>query len=133
MLCFIWGNSLLSKEISGAISHFFADFMSGDGTVGEEGHYLVRKAAHLTEFAILGAVFLLLSGEYTKDSAKRALSSIIVGVCVPLIDETIQIFSNRGSALSDVWIDALGYAIGTLLTATVIFLVARKRNRENSS
>ncbi len=126
MLCFIWGNSLLSKEFSGELSHLVTDFISGEEGIGETGHYLVRKAAHLTEFAFLGAIFLLLSGEYTKDKAKRALSSMFVGFFVPLVDETVQLFSGRGAAISDIWIDVLGYVIGSGLTVLFIFLSAKR-------
>ena len=125
ILCFIWGNSMLSREVSGAISHFIADLFGGEQGATEEGHHLLRKLAHFTEFAALGAVFWLLSGEYTKDRAKRAISAAFVGIFVPLCDETIQIFSGRGPAITDVWIDAAGYLVGTVLTVLVLILTAR--------
>ncbi len=127
ILCFIWGNSMLNREVSGAISHFIADIFGGEQGATDEGHHLVRKLAHFTEFAALGAVFLLLSGEYTQDKAKRAFSAAFVGVFVPLSDETIQIFSGRGPALTDVWIDAAGYTAGALVTVLVIFLLSRRK------
>ena len=111
--------------MSGAISHFIADLFGGEQGATEEGHHLVRKLAHFSEFAALGAVFWLLSGEYTKDRAKRAISTAFVGVFVPLSDETIQIFSGRGPALADVWLDAAGYVVGTVLTVLVLILTAR--------
>ena len=131
ILCFIWGNSLLSREVSGAISHFVADIFGGDQGATEEGHHFVRKLAHFSEFAALGAVFLLLTGEYTSDRAKRAFSVAFVGAFVPLCDETIQIFSGRGPALADVWIDVAGYATGAILTVAVIILVSRVTSRRS--
>ena len=131
ILCFIWGNSLLSREVSGAISHFVADIFGGDQGATEEGHHFVRKLAHFSEFAALGAVFLLLTGEYTSDRVKRAFSAAFVGAFVPLCDETIQIFSGRGSALTDVWIDVAGYATGAILTVAVILLVLRVTSRRS--
>ena len=125
ILAFIWGNSMLSREASGAISHFIADVFGGEQGATEEGHHFVRKLAHFSEFAALGATFLLLSGEYTRDKIKRAFSAAFVGIFVPLADETIQIFSGRGPALSDVWIDAAGYAFGTLLTVAVLQIILR--------
>ena len=129
ILCFIWGNSMLSREASGAISHFIADIFGGEQGATEEGHHLLRKLAHFTEFAALGAVYWLLSGEFTKDRAKRAFSAAFVGIFVPLCDETIQIFSGRGPALTDVWIDAAGYVSGTVLTVLAVFLLSRRKAR----
>lgn len=113
--------------MSGAISHFIADLFGGEQGATEEGHHLVRKLAHFSEFAALGAVFWLLSGEYTKDRAKRAISAAFVGIFVPLSDETIQIFSGRGPAITDVWIDAAGYATGAVLTALILFFRFRSK------
>ena len=129
ILCFIWGNSMLSREVSGEISHFIADLFGGEQGATEEGHHLVRKLAHFSEFAALGAVFWLLSGEYTKDRTKRAISASFVGVFVPLSDETIQIFSGRGPAITDVWIDAAGYATGAVLIALIAFFLLRRKAR----
>ena len=53
-LVFIWGNSLLPGEISGAISDFFKRilqclFEQGESEPSGLG-FLVRKMAHFTEF-----------------------------------------------------------------------------------
>ena len=132
ILAFIWGNSLLSREVSGAISHFIADILGGEQGATEEGHHFVRKLAHFSEFAALGAVYWLLSGEYTTDKVKRGSSSAFVGIFVPLADETIQIFSGRGPALTDVWIDAAGYLTGSILVVSAIFLASRRARKEDT-
>ena len=56
-LAFIWGNSLLPGEVSGA----FSDWVKGllqpilpEGLAPEGGGGLLRKVAHFTEFAALG-------------------------------------------------------------------------------
>ena len=130
ILAFIWGNSMLSREASGAISHLIADIFGGEQGATEEGHHFVRKMARFSEFAALGATFWLLSGEYTRDKLKRAFSSGFVGVFVPLFDETIQIFSGRGPALTDVWIDASGYAFGVAVTVVVLLFISRARAKQ---
>ena len=57
-LCFIWGNSLLSRESSSALSGRVAAWLRSIGIpVGE--HFL-RKLAHFTEFGILGCEITLL-------------------------------------------------------------------------
>ena len=56
---FIWSNSLLPGEISGAISGFVKDVVFAifgfDSGAEQAGHGLLRKLGHLTEFACLGA------------------------------------------------------------------------------
>ena len=57
VLLFIWGNSLLPANTSAAISGWLHKSLKtvfhGDGSGGDR---LLRKAAHFTEFALLGAV-----------------------------------------------------------------------------
>ncbi len=126
MLGFIWGNSMLSAEASGAISHFVASLIGiGDGPSADEGHHLLRKAAHFTEYAILGALSGLLFDSLSLDDMKKYVSAALIGFSVPLIDETIQIFSGRGPAIADIWIDIAGFALG----AAVSFLVIFKRQK----
>ena len=126
MLCIVWGNPMLSTEVSGSISHFIAAMLGGgSGSASDEGHFLLRKAAHFTEYAVLGVITALLFDSFKIDNAKQYLSAAVIGVSVPLIDETIQIFSDRGPALADVWIDISGFALG----AAVTFLVICKRRK----
>ena len=77
-LGFIWGNSILSREVSGAISHFVADIFGGEQGSTEEGHFLLRKAGHFIEFAFLGVIFQLFVREILKDVLSRALASSLV-------------------------------------------------------
>ena len=44
------------------------------------------------------------------------------------IDETIQIFSGRGSAVSDVWLDFSGAAAAILILALARALLSRRRS-----
>ncbi len=126
-ICFIWGNSMLSKEMSGAISQFIANILGGGADVGDEGHHLLRKLAHFSEFAALGALSCLFFGTLTNDIYRKYLSVTLTGLIVPLMDETIQIFSDRGYSLVDVWIDISGFVIGALITVLVLFLIAKFR------
>ncbi len=129
MLCFIWGNSMLSREMSGAISHFIADILGGEQGATEEGHFLLRKAAHFTEYLALGIITWLFFGTFTGDRFKLSVSCGLVGVLAPLIDETIQMFSDRGSALADVWIDISGFFVGFVAAALVIYIFEKAKKR----
>ena len=130
ILCFIWGNSMLSAEVSGAISRFVATILGGNREPSAEGHHLVRKLAHFCEFMSLGVVSVLLCREILQKKAERTLFCAFVGVFAPLTDETLQMFTGSGPSLVDVWIDIGGFASG-LLIATVVcaVIVARATNR----
>lgn len=125
VLCFIWGNSMLSKEMSHAISSLVASFIGGGSGTGDEGHHIVRKLAHFIEFTALGATGHLFFESLMPDKHKRYITLALIGVATPLIDETIQIFSGRGPALSDVWIDIAGYTLGALVVFAVLYVVSK--------
>ena len=131
ILCFIFGNSMLSKEVSGTISKLVAWILGGELGTTEEGHHLVRKLAHFTEYAALGVVGHLWLDCMMQDKYRTYLTVSLVGVATPLIDETIQIFSQRGPALADVWIDVGGYLLGVSVVLAVFF-ITRERQKKNS-
>ena len=59
LLLFIWGNSLMPGWISQTISDWLAGILLGTEPVGGEmaaGSGILRKLAHFTEFACLGAL-----------------------------------------------------------------------------
>ena len=68
---FIWGNSALPAQISGAISSFVRDIVSlllggGSGSDASFGDGILRKIAHFMEFACLGACLGWLHGMVNK-------------------------------------------------------------------
>lgn len=125
---FIWGNSLLPGSVSGAISGFVKDVLShiipGLSGGGSGGHGLLRKAAHFTEFACLGALLTWLLSMLGRPRALSLFGSFLVACC----DETIQRFvPNRGPAFKDVLIDTSGAAVGMLLLFAGYAYVKRRK------
>ena len=114
-LAFIWGNSLLPGEISGAFSDWVKGILAyllpmgpDDGTGGG----LLRKLAHFTEFACLGACLGWLHGMLQKGK----LRPFLWGVLAASVDETIQRFvPDRGPSIKDVCIDSAGVLTGIIL------------------
>ena len=114
-LALIWGNSMLtgvsSETVSGGLLAFLGRFLPV--LLTEAGHTLLRKAAHFSEFALLG---LLYCGRHRLVKGETPVHLMGFGLAVACIDETIQIFTpGRASSLIDVWIDASGFALGLLL------------------
>ena len=122
-LALIWGNSLLpgvsSEAVSGGVLAFLGQFLPM--LLTETGHTFLRKAAHFSEFALLG---LLYSGRHRLTKGETPAHLMLFGLTVACIDETIQIFTpERASSLIDVWIDASGFALGlvVIITAYTIY------------
>ena len=117
-LALIWGNSLLpaagSNAVSGSVLAFLGRFLPF--LLTEAGHTFLRKAAHFSEFALLG---LLYSGRHALARRETPPHLMLFGLTVACIDETIQIFTpERASSLIDVWIDASGFALGLVVIYT---------------
>lgn len=129
-LAFIWGNSLLSKDASLRLSEIVRGWLNLLTAAGEEEvvtSFGIRKAAHVTEFAVL-AVLLRLRLDRT---GKRGFFTTWgCAAAAGGIDETIQIFSQRGSQFTDVCIDACGALLGLLLLR--LFLRLRKGKKEKT-
>ena len=111
-LALIWGNSLLpgvsSEAVSGGVLAFLGRFLPM--LLTETGHTFLRKAAHFSEFALLG---LLFGGRHRLVKGDTPFHLMGFGLAVACIDETIQIFTpDRASSLIDVWIDTSGFALG---------------------
>ena len=90
-LVFIWGNSLVSRELSGKISDDILFFLNaaaekvglgpdaftymtdedGDGVAEQPTSHLIRKAAHVTEYAVFAALLFLRLGSRHADRRDR--------------------------------------------------------------
>ena len=71
-LIFIWGNSLLPGEISGAFSDWVKSILARILSMGPDDDSsggLLRKVAHFTEFAALGMLLSWLHGMLQKPQA----------------------------------------------------------------
>ena len=114
-LVFIWGNSLLPGEISGAFSNWVKALLAHLLPMGPDdgsGGGLLRKAAHFTEFAALGMCLAWLHGMLQKGKIRP----FFWGVLAASVDETIQRFvPDRGPSIRDVCIDSAGVLTGIIL------------------
>lgn len=130
-LIFIWGNSLLPGEISGAISDWVKAILETlFGSTGEDtpGGFPIRKLAHFTEFACLGALLFWRFGMLRRPKAL----AFCLGAAAACIDEGIQMFvPGRGPGIRDVGIDC-----GGVLTGMIFLYLGHtyfQRKRKNKS
>lgn len=135
-IAFIWGNSMMPREVSSAISDFVGQIISwflpgAQVQGGAPGHGTLRKLAHFMEFCSLGMLFSWLFRMYRQKSWQHFVFPLAVGAVVACIDETIQIFAvDRGPGIRDVGIDTLGVLLGVLLMAAVVVIKKKKSHPE---
>ena len=133
-ICFIWGNSLLPPELSGRISQAVTELLGMDGIGATDEHpngeTMVRKMVHFVEFAVLGVLLRLYLICRNPDRVSALCFYSICGLFFPLMDETLQTFSNRGASISDVWLDIGGYVFGVVACIVACSVITRiKRGR----
>lgn len=124
-VAFVWGHSLVqgpdSALESGRVVALLRPLFEAAGVCDVDlMTFVVRKCAHFTEYAVLGA---LAAGLWRSLSSRRRppawLASLGVAL-VPVVDECIQLFvPGRSGALRDVLIDLAGALVGALASAGV--------------
>ena len=125
-LIFIWGNSLLPGELSGAFSDWVKSILAQLLPMGPDdgsGGGLLRKVAHFTEFTALGMLLAWLHGMLQKGK----LQPFLWGILAASVDETIQCFvPDRGPGIKDVCIDSAGVLTGIILLWTGYHFVKKR-------
>ena len=123
-LLFIWGNSLLPGEISGAVSLWLKNLLKFGGEDSQSGHGLLRKLAHFTEFTCLGVWCAWLWGML----GRKPWLALLSGFGAACVDEFIQMFvPHRGPGIQDVLIDSSGVCFGVAVLYLIHSLVKKKQ------
>jgi len=130
---FIWTNSMDNPEESNEKSRWVMQLITpvleifvGKGNVTG---FLVRKLAHFTEFGLLGAELTLMLLLRKRKSLQWLVNIASLFFVTAAIDETIQIFADRGSTLMDVWLDAAGAVCGIVGVLAIYGVGSRITNR----
>lgn len=139
LICWIFSNSMQTADESsgrsGAVRELLQNFMDalfpgGGITVSE---HFVRKAAHFSEYALLGAMLFFTCRAYT---ARRIwlLIPALVAALVPFLDEGLQFFyEGRAPSIADVGIDVSGGAFGMLFAWAVLYVAGAIMRRRKKS
>lgn len=126
IIAFIWLHSAMPASESSAESGFFLSLIEsvmGSGVITE---HLLRKAAHFTEYMLLG----IAAGYDARCLEAKGFFSVVLPMYVCLFtavaDESIQLFSaGRSSLLTDVWIDHSGSLTGIAIAFIILKLYRR--------
>ena len=125
--------SVNSTEDSDSVISFLTPFI--EWIFGKDHqlnlHFWVRKAAHLTEFAVLGILvtLLLFTWKQAKNRYFRGYEFFYV-LAVAVVDEFIQSFTGRTSSVQDVLLDFSGALLGFGVTWLTVKLIMKKKEND---
>ena len=139
VLCvaFIWGNSMTpgtdSGEMSGSVTEWINGVLQKISPSWRVSHKFVRKAAHFTEFAILGALLAVNIRAFLPRRMSYVLGAIPCSFVIASVDETIQFFvKGRNCSFLDVLLDTSG-ATAAVLVALAVFCIAEKQKKNKNT
>lgn len=127
-LCFIFGNSLQNQEQSSkqstAVAEAVKPIYQAITAKSDNGEPIIRKIAHFIEFSILGIELTLLfcavfDEKERKNHLGRIVCPLFCGLLAALTDETLQILSERGPMVSDVWLDFIAVCVSVSIVTAV--------------
>lgn len=124
---FIFSNSLqvdvVSAGRSGRITALYNEIAIKYGLPILTEH-IIRKLAHMAEYAMLGFFLMLSLRVYTVSFIRHISWPLYIGLTTAVTDETIQTFvSGRSGQISDVWVDTAGLWLGIGAAAALMLLV----------
>ncbi len=128
---FLFGNSMTpAVESSRQSGHVLASALAWLKMLGLDGEWLtehlIRKTAHFMEYALYGAVLWNCLEAYELRQLLKGITLAWLGTMVPLMDETIQLFTEgRSGQLSDVWLDMAGFWAGCVGMSALMLLYHR--------
>lgn len=151
-MCVIFAFSAQEQEESSVVSETFsyrmvrsADSLFGFDWNDEKLHEIadaiegyVRKAAHMTEYAILAVLLYVWLGKWQFAMRKRMFLAVIAAAVYAASDEIHQLFvAGRSGRITDVMIDSSGAILGVFLfvgvKTCISFLWNRHKYRETES
>lgn len=121
-----------SSETSGRVTAFFNDLLADAGASLRFSGLFVRKAAHFTEFFVLGLLSFATAATFLR--AWPLPAAVGFSAVVAAVDECLQFASpGRAPGVLDALLDTAGAAAGALLLWLILFLVAKKRKNEKNT
>ncbi len=125
----------LSARITEAVvSYVFPDYanMSADQQIGAFSllHHMIRKLAHFSEYAVLGALFDLFFSTFT--FRYKTIVSLLCAVSYAMTDEWHQSFvAARGPSIGDVMLDSAGAVFGLAIALLCLHLINKQGQNDS--
>lgn len=109
----IFVNSTMNYESSHRMSGNVINIITDNEEEKEPGELIVRKGAHMIEFAFLGLAVITLTWNIRSRFHKSRFGfSFFYVLAIAVTDEHIQSFSDRTSSTGDIILDFSGALIG---------------------
>ena len=135
-VAFAFINSLMPAEVSQGESTgvlaFIIRTLEPLGIQAELTDHLIRKAAHFTEFTVIGSLYSLCGYCFFRSKPFHYLPQVLfAGLLTALTDETIQLYAEgRSGMITDVWLDFAGIATGAVAAALLLSLYIKRKYRK---
>lgn len=127
----VFSLSSQTGEESSGISRKIAELITKDEKLLEVVERYVRKFAHFSEYALGGALFLLLFNTYEWSDKRKMITSIALGAWYATTDEVHQLLvGGRNGNIVDVYIDTLGVATGVCTTFLILKLIGKRLSKK---
>ena len=122
IMIFIFIQSALPADLSSMESNVIVQMLAQFVSIDPESiSFVVRKAAHFTEYLILGCALVPVMREH----GKKAILAWLIGSAYAVTDEIHQYFvSERSCEIRDMCIDSCGILVGVLIGLLIIRLWA---------
>lgn len=133
---FVLSNSFMDYEKSHGTSGVITDIVTDTDDEDEWEHIdlIVRKLAHVIEYALLGACVSALALFIGRIYNKRIYGYVLAySLFIAVLDEHIQSFSDRVSSTSDILLDFVGALLGGLFVMIIYFTVTYVLKRKNNA
>ena len=133
VILFIWDNSLQndisSDGLSLTITQWLSPILYKLGITGDMWslNRIVRKLAHVFEFAVLGGCLYVALHQFNREYA--GLKVIAIGLVIAILYECLQLTSiGRHASIRDVAIDTAGVIIGVAVVQVILSIYRRIRH-----
>ena len=131
LLIFFMSNQpadISNKQSDLAINLFSIIGIDLNNHLGEIASFVVRKAAHFTEYFILGVLSTVTVLHMTWK--RRWVCGLGFCVAIACLDECLQLFvSGRSGKVIDVLIDGAGALVGLLIVYLVVRIISGYKNK----
>ena len=91
--------------------------------------FITRKLGHFTEYFLLGAELMLLALLLRPAFRLRFIWLLLFAGAIAAMDESLQLTSGRGAAVSDVLLDIFGALSGLMMMALAAGLYAKGKQK----
>ena len=122
-------NDISSDGLSLKMTQWLSPILYKLGLTGDMWslNRIVRKMAHVFEFAVLGGCLYVALHQFNREYA--GLKVIFIGLVIAVMDECLQLASiGRHASIRDVAIDTAGVIIGVAVVQVILSIYRRIRH-----